>query len=494
MSANALRVLQVSAEVYPLLKTGGLADVAGALPQALQTAGCESRLLLPGFPAILAGLVDAQPVAELVAPWGERAELLLGRLPAVGNLPAYVIDAPARFGAAGANPYTDASGQPHADSHLRFGWLGWAAARLAHGADASWQPQIVHGHDWHAGLAPVYLALAGHGAAAVRSVFTIHNLAYQGLFSAAALEPLGLPAALFAPQALEFHGQLSFIKGGLVFADAITTVSPTYAREILTPEQGCGLDGLLRERAGVLHGILNGVDDAVWNPAVDAAIAEPFSAEQIEGKRACRRALQSELKLTVQTAAPLFGIVSRLTEQKGVNLLIDALPALLAQGAQLAVVGSGDPALEAALQAIARRQPQQVAVRIGYDEALAHRLFAGTDVSLVPSRFEPCGLTQMYGLRYGSLPLVRRVGGLADTVVDSTLEDLADARATGFVFDAFDAPALTRALRRATVLYSRPADWQAVQRRGMSLRFGWDTAAARYVAVYADLMKAAVGA
>ncbi len=490
MSANPPRVLQVSAEVYPLLKTGGLADVAGALPQALQAAGCEPRLLLPGFPAILAGLADAQPVAELVAPWGERGTLLAGRLPAVGNVPAYVIDVPGRFGSAAANPYTDASGQPHADSHLRFGWLGWAAARLAQGADADWRPQIVHGHDWHAGLAPVYLALAAPvQQTPVRSVFTVHNLAYQGLFDAGTLAELGLPPALFDQHGLEFHGQLSFIKGGLAFADAITTVSPTYAREIRTPEQGCGLDGLLRARADVLHGILNGVDDAVWDPAADAAIAAPFGAEQIEGKRTCRRALQSELGLSVQTAAPLFGIVSRLTEQKGVNLLIDALPALLAQGAQLAVVGSGDAALETALQTAARQHPQQVAVRIGYDEALAHRLFAGADVSLVPSRFEPCGLTQLYGLRYGSLPLVRRVGGLADTVVDCTLEDLADARATGFVFDSFSARALVRALRRAAVLYARPADWQAVQRRGMNQRFGWDTAAARYAAIYAGLLK-----
>ena len=334
MSAAALRALQVSAEVYPLLKTGGLADVAGALPQALAAAGCEPRLLLPGFASILTGLADAQPVTELQAPWGERGVLRVGRLPAVGNLPAYVIDVPGRFGgSADANPYTDASGHPHADSHLRFGWLGWAAARLAMGADPNWRPQILHGHDWHAGLAPVYLALAAPGhETPVRRVFTIHNLAYQGLFDAGTLAELGLPPALFDPGALEFHGQLSFIKGGLAFADAITTVSPTYAREILTPEQGCGLDGLLRARSGVLHGILNGVDGAVWNPAADTAIAAPFGADQIEGKRACRRALQLELGLSVQSIAPLFGIVSRLTEQKGVNLLIDALPALLAQG------------------------------------------------------------------------------------------------------------------------------------------------------------------
>ncbi|RZU02397.1 glycogen synthase GlgA [Rivibacter subsaxonicus] len=481
-----MRVLQLSAEIYPLLKTGGLADVAAALPQALRAAGCEVRLLLPGFPAILAGLADARPVAELKAPWGERGVLHAGRLPAVGGLPAYVIDVPTRLGE-GGHPYTDAGGRPHADSHLRFGWLGFAAARIAAGADADWRPRIVHGHDWHAGLAGAYLALEP---SRPRSVFTIHNLAYQGLFESGVMVELGLPARLFDLHQLEFHGRLSFMKGGLVFADAITTVSPSYAREILTPEQGCGLDGLLRTRAGALHGILNGVDDAVWNPATDAAIVAPFDADRLDAKASCRLVLQQELGLRPQAQAPLFGMVSRLAEQKGLQLLLDALPALLAQPeAQLAVLGSGDAGIEAALRAAAEAHPGRVAVRFGVDEALAHRLFAGSDVTLVPSRFEPCGLTQMYGLRYGSLPLVRRVGGLADTVVDSTLEDLADDRATGFVFDAFSAEALARALRRACVLFARPDEWRAVQQRGMQQRFGWDVAAARYAEVYRELLE-----
>jgi starch synthase len=489
VSHTALRVLQVSAELYPLLKTGGLADVTGALPAALAGAGAELRLLLPGFAPILAGLAEAGLAVQLQAPWGERALLRQGRLPALGGTPAWVLDLPSRYGA--GHPYTNEHGAPHADSHLRFAWLGWAAAQIALGragpGAGGWRPQILHAHDWHAALAHAYLAsVPGRGG--VKSVYTVHNLAYQGLFDGSVLGGLGLPVAMFNSHELEFHGRLSFMKAGLVFADAITTVSPSYAREIQTPEQGCGLDGLLRARAPVLHGILNGVDETVWDPATDTAIAARFDADHLDGKARCRLALQQELGLDALAGAPLFAMVSRLTGQKGVDLLVQALPALLAGGGQLAVLGSGDGALERALQAAAAAHPRRMALRVGYDEALAHRLFAGSDVTLVPSLFEPCGLTQMYGLRYGSLPLVRRVGGLADTVVDSTLEDLADGRANGFVFDAFSADALARALRRAEVLFARPAEWRAVQQRGMRQHCGWDRAAARYAAIYAGLL------
>ena len=485
--AAALRVLHLGAEIFPLLKTGGLADVLGALPAALRQAGADARLLLPAFPALASALIDGREVAQLALPWGgAAAHLLAGRfaVPALKGVPVYLLRHDALYGRAG-NPYSDASGAAYADNHRRFALLGLAATRLAEGLDPDWLPQVVHGHDWHAGLAPAYLSFSrAAGASRAASVYTVHNLAYQGQFPSSVFGELGLPAAAYTLHGVEFHGQVSFMKAGLHYADRITTVSPTYAHEIQGTELGCGLDGLLRERSGVLSGILNGVDEAVWNPADDAAIARPYSAERMAGKAACKAALQRECGLDVQTAAPLFSVVSRLTEQKGLNLVAEALPAITERGGQLVVLGSGDAALEAAFSRAAQAHPRQVALRQGHDEALAHCIFAGSDVSLVPSRFEPCGLTQLYALKYGSLPLVRRTGGLADTVVDCTLEDLADERATGFVFERFDAADLTRAVRRAFALWARPRDWRSVRSRAMAQRFGWDTAAAGYLALY----------
>jgi starch synthase len=483
-----MRILQVSAELFPLLKTGGLADVAGALPLALLAAGQDVRVLLPGFPAIVAGVVDSRPVAEFAAPWGEPVRLRLGRIPIDGALaiPAYVIDAPWLYDRPG-NPYEDPSRQPYGDNHRRFALLGWAAAQLARELDPGWRPEVVHAHDWHAGLAAAYLAFAlPDGRPRVASVFTVHNLAYQGLFAPWHFSELGLPPAAFSVNGLEFHGQLSFMKGGLCFADRITTVSPTYSREIQTPEQGFGLDGLLRSRSHVLSGILNAVDDQVWNPAIDTLIPQRYDTRHMTGKARCKAALQEALGLAPQPDAPLFVVVSRLTEQKGLHLVLEGLDALLAQGGQLALLGSGDAELEASFRQRATGAPRSVSVTLGYSEALAHRLFAGGDVTLVPSLFEPCGLTQMYGLKYGSLPLVHRVGGLADTVVDATLEDMASGDATGFAFDAFDAAGCARAVRRAFALYRRPADWRAVRAQAMSRPADWGTAAARYLDVYAE--------
>ncbi len=486
-----MRILQVSAELFPLLKTGGLADVAGALPLALQAAGQDVRVLLPGFPAIVAGLADARPMAELTAPWGDTARLQLGRVPIDGApaLPAYVIDAPRLYDRPG-NPYEDGGRQPYGDNHRRFALLGWAAAQLARGLDAQWRPDLVHAHDWHAGLAPAYLAFAppDAGHPRVASVFTVHNLAYQGLFAPWHFSELGLPPAAWGIDGLEFHGQLSFMKGGLCFADRITTVSPTYAREIQTPEQGFGLDGLLHSRSRVLSGILNAVDDQVWNPATDRLIPRRYDRRQMTGKAFCKAALQEELGLAPQPDALLFVVVSRLTEQKGLGLVLEGLDALLAQGGQLALLGSGDAELEAAFRQRADAAPRAVSVTVGYSEALAHRLFAGGDVTLVPSLFEPCGLTQMYGLKYGSLPLVHRVGGLADTVVDASLEDMASGEANGFVFGSFDADSYARAVRRAFALHQRPADWRAVRANAMSRPADWGTAAARYLDVYAEAL------
>lgn len=480
-----MKVLQVSAEIFPLLKTGGLADIAGALPTALKGVGCDVRVLLPGFPAIREALQDGVVVANLSAPWQEPVRLMTGTLPAVGKgLRAYVIDAPALYDRPG-NPYEDARRQAYADNHRRFALLGWMASQLALGADPKWRPQVLHSHDWHAALAPAYLHFArARLPAPVGSVFTVHNLAYQGVFPADHFADLGLPPVANGIDGMEFYGQISFMKAGLFYADHITTVSPTYAREIQTPEQGCGLDGLLRARSDVLSGILNAVDEAVWDPSGDVLIPATYDAARRTGKAKSKIALQAEMGLAVSKNSLLFGVVSRLTEQKGLNLVVSAIDEIIAQGGQLVVLGSGDARLETALREAAAKHPQSIAVKLGYDEALAHRIFAGSDVTLVPSRFEPCGLTQMYGLKYGSLPLVRRVGGLADTVVDSTLEDLAEERANGFVFDAFTVEAYTRALRRAFILHARPRDWNALVVRAMQQSFGWKESAKKYLALY----------
>jgi starch synthase len=483
-----MRVLHVCTEIYPLLKTGGLADVAGALPAAQARAGCDARVLVPGFPALRAGILDQTLVAELGPAFGAGAiRLVRGRLPDSG-VAAYVIDAPELYARPG-NPYADANNHAYPDNVQRFALLGWIAARLAEGLDPAWQPQVVHAHDWHAGLAPAYLKAVEQstGRKLAGSVQTIHNLAYQGNFPSHVFGYLRLPAHFFDVNGIEFHGQCSFLKAGLFFADKITTVSPTYAREIQDGEQGCGLDGLLRARAHDLSGILNGVDDSVWNPATDPLIARHYDARNVAGKLACKTALQREAGLAIQNEAPLFCVVSRLTEQKGLHLVLAALPSIVRRGGQIMLLGSGDAALEAAFSAAAAAHPQSVAVRIGYDEQLAHRLIAAGDAILVPSRFEPCGLTQLYGLKYGTLPLVRKVGGLADTVVDSSLENMDEELATGFVFETFDDAGIGAALRRAFALYRRPADWKTVRERGMHQQFGWDAAAARYLALYQQI-------
>ena len=483
-----MRILHVCSELYPLLKTGGLADVAAALPPAQVRAGGDARVLLPGFPAIRAGVQGQQVVAQVEGRFGAAAiTLLRGTLPDSG-LTVYLIDAPALYDRPG-NPYADADHRDYADNHRRFALLGWIAAQLAQGLDPAWQPAIVHAHDWHAGLAPAYIKAAeqAEGRRIAASVLTIHNLAYQGNFPAAVFGELALPGHFYAIDGLEFHGMCSFLKAGLFYADKLTTVSGTYAREIQRPDQGHGFDGLLRRRAADLSGILNGVDDQVWNPALDRAIPSPFQLGDMAGKRAGKAALQREAGLAVRDDALLFCVVSRLTEQKGLHLVLDALPAIVARGGQLMVLGAGDAGFEAQLKAAAGAQPQAVAVHLGYDEQLAHRLIAASDVIMVPSRFEPCGLTQLYGLKYGTLPLVRRVGGLADTVVDCALENLDVDQATGFVFDSFDGAGIDAAVRRAFALYRRAADWQQVQQCAMRQQFGWDVAAEQYLALYRQI-------
>lgn len=472
-----MRVLHVAAEFFPLLKTGGLADVLGALPQALNAQQVDTRVLLPGFPSVCAGVRDVVEVCSIQC-FAGSLRLLLGAAP--NGVPLYVIDAPVLYSRPG-NPYHDAQQHAYADNHLRFALLSWVGAQLANGLDPLWRPDVAHCHDWHAGLMPAYLAQLGRP---VPSVFTIHNLAYQGLFDSQCFVALGLPASYFDMCGVEFHGNLSFMKAGIYFADQVTTVSPSYAREITTPEQGCGLEGLLAGRASVLSGLLNGIDESVWNPASDALIAAPYSMRKMAGKAICKQALQAALGLELAEKKLVFAVVSRLAQQKGLPLVQAVLPEIVRRGGQLVLLGSGEPALEAAFRAAAQTSPDQVAVHIGYDEDLAHQVVAGSDVILVPSLYEPCGLTQLYGLQYGTLPLVRRVGGLADTVVDCALENMADQTATGFVFDAPSPEALLVAIRRAFALWAMPRDWRRVQHTAMAQDFGWQQAARRYSALY----------
>jgi starch synthase len=475
-----MRVLHVAAEVFPLVKTGGLADVVAALPVAQTKEGAEVRLLLPGLPKVMDGVQHARPVIDIGSCFGAlRVRLLLARMPGSG-LPVYVLDAPYLYRRAGS-PYGNDAGEEWIDNLQRFALLGWVAAHLAaDDADLRWRADVVHAHDWHAALACAHVA--DHPASNVRSVFTIHNMAFQGLFPMHDWSLLGLASRHMSPAGLEFHGQLSFMKAGLQYADRITTVSPTYAREIGTAEFGFGLDGAVRGRAGEVTGILNGIDADVWNPAIDTALAERYDTERMQGKLTCRRALQSELGLVADDGAMLLAIVSRLTTQKGLDLLLAALPELLAAGVQLVVQGTGDPAFEAAFRMARDANPGRVHVHIGYDEARAHRIIAGADAIAVPSRFEPCGLTQMYGLRYGTLPIVRRVGGLADTVHDAS-----GAAGNGFTFDEATPVALAAAVLRAVRMKRQdlPA-WQTLQRRGMGTDLAWRGSARQYLQLYRE--------
>lgn len=482
-----MKVLHVAAEVFPLVKTGGLADVVAALPVALAQQGADARLLLPGLPAVLDAVQGARTVIDIGSCFGAlRVRLLLARMPGHA-LPAYVVDAPYLYRRRGG-PYQDASGDEWPDNLQRFALLGWVAAHLAgDDADPQWVPDIVHAHDWHAAMACAYMA--EHAPTSAASVFTVHNLAYQGLFALPDGPLLGLASRLMSPNGLEFHGQLSFMKAGLVYADHVTTVSPTYAREIATPEFGCGLDGVIRGRGPQqVSGILNGIDEDVWNPAADPAIAQRYDARHLAGKGACRRALQAELGIDADEQALVIAVVSRLTQQKGLDLILGALPQLLQAGAQLVLQGTGDPALEAAFRIAQQAHPKRVHVHIGYDEARAHRLIAGADAIAVPSRFEPCGLTQMYGLRYGTLPIVRRAGGLADTVVDCGTGSTPSSGSTGFVFDAATPAAFGRRVEQAAALHAQqqPA-WNKLMRHAMGQALSWAGPARRYLDLYQRL-------
>ena len=481
----ALRILYVTPECAPLVKTGGLGDVAGALPAALRQLGLDVRVLLPGYPAVLGALADARSAARIDA---------IARLPAARVLeaelpqgvPAWIVDCPVLYDRDGG-PYQDAGGADWEDNPLRFGLLARAAALLAaRPSPVAWRAQLVHANDWQAGLAPAYAALVCERA--MPSIVTIHNLAFQGVFAPHWVADVGLPAASFAVDGVEYHGRFSFLKAGIFYADAITTVSPTYAEEIQHEATGMGLHGLLAARRDRLTGILNGIDTTVWDPAHDTLIPERYDAATLDRKAANKKALQIRFGLAPQPDIPVLGAVARLTTQKGLDLVLDIAEAILALPAQIVVVATGDKALEGRLRALSATRPERLASFIGFDETLAHLVEAGADAFVMPSRFEPCGMNQMYSQRYGTPPIVHATGGLVDSVVDCTSQTLADGTATGFKFFAPNAEALMGAIERCVAAYRDPATWRALQINGIARDFSWNAAAREYATIYSRLV------
>ncbi len=480
-----MRVLFCISEAVPLAKTGGLGDVGGALPAALASLGCEVRVVLPRYRGVdTAGWRRAGSVDVTLGDRTVQAAIWDGAMPDTG-VPVWLVDQPDLFDRDGIY---GAGGSDFPDNLARFSCLCQVA--LAWVNRQAWRPDLIHCHDWQTALIPPLLASGRYPP--LPTVLTIHNLAYQGIFPAGQFSLTGLPPRMFAVRGLEYWGKVNVLKGGLVFADMLSTVSPTYAREIQTPEYGAGLDGVLRERSAHLVGILNGVDYRVWDPAHDRYLPARYTREDLSGKRVCKEHLQREVGLEVSPQTPLAGMVGRLVEQKGVDLVVAVAPDLLALGAQLVVLGTGEPRYERMLTDLARQHPGRVAVRIGFDEALAHRIEAGADLFLMPSRYEPSGLNQLYSLRYGTVPVVRRTGGLADSITDATPQALEAGTATGFVFDDYSPAALREALARALQAYRTPAVWRALQRTGMAADFSWQAAARRYRELYERTVAAGV--
>jgi starch synthase len=479
---SRIEVLSVASEIYPLVKTGGLADVTGALPAALKAEGVSVRTLVPGYPAVVKALRRASVVHVFEEFFGGPARILAGK---AAGLDLFALDAPHLFARTGGL-YSASDGRDWPDNALRFAALARAGASLGQGLVERWRPAIVHAHDWQAGLTHAYLEFDGGPRPGM--VMTVHNLAFQGQFDRRLLGALGLPPAAFTNEGVEYYGDIGFLKAGLCLADRITTVSPTYAAEICTPESGMGLDGLLRGRGDRLTGILNGIDETVWDPARDPLIAAPYSANDLTARAADKADLQTRFGLDPGADGPLFGVVSRLSWQKGLDLLLAALPVLLEDGGQLALLGAGDQPLEDGFKAAARAHPGQVACVFGYDEALAHKVQAGADALLVPSRFEPCGLTQLCALRYGAVPVVARVGGLSDTVIDAGPMALAAGAGTGVQFAPVNTPMLESALRRAARLYREPQAWRRLQANGMATDVSWRAPAKRYAELYRGLV------
>jgi starch synthase len=482
---SELKVLSIASEVFPLIKTGGLADVVGALPAALAREAVEIRTVVPAYPAVLAKLANAQPAHAYDDLFGGPARVIAGN---ASGLDLFAIDAPHLYDRPG-NPYLRPDGLNWPDNAQRFAALARVGADIGLGAIDAFQPQVVHAHDWQAALAAAYLNYADGPRPGV--AITIHNIAFQGHFPMSVFDELGLPPQALTIDGVEYFSGVGYLKAGLRLSDRITTVSPTYAREIMTPEFGMALDGLLRTRAAVVQGIVNGIDDMVWNPATDAALPQTYSALRIDMRVRNKTALQTQRGLASGADEPLFGVISRLSDQKGLDLLLQALPGIIAKGGQLALLGSGDSSLEAGFAAAATARPDSVSCVFGYDEKLAHLIQAGADFIVVPSRFEPCGLTQLCALRYGAPPIVARVGGLADTVIDANEAATAAGVATGVQFYPPSIESLTYALNRAFDISRDPAVLRRLRLNGMRSDVSWRGPAKRYAALYRDIVRPA---
>ena len=487
-----MKVLSVASEAVPLVKTGGLADVAGALPAALAAHGVEVTTLLPGYPAVLAALESKpgkkpakkpKPLHKWPSLLGEPAQLLAGT---IGGKPLLVLDCPGLFQREG-RPYTSETGHDWPDNWRRFAAFGRAAADVAGGAVPGLGFDLVHAHDWQAAMTLAYLRFAPlPGSKPIPSVMTIHNMAFQGYYPGEVFPRLGLPDSAWSMHGVEYHHGVGFLKAGMEAASLITTVSPSYAREVREAEFGMGLEGLIRARGNRVRGIVNGIDAAEWSPEADAHLAEPYTVRTLARRATNKRALEVEFGLEPGDG-PLFIVVSRLTWQNGMDVLAECLDHLVGIGGRLALLGNGDAAIEAELHKAAARHPGRIGLRIGYDEPLAHRMQGGGDAILVPSRFEPCGLTQLYGLAYGCVPVVAHTGGLADTVIDANLAALAANAATGIQFSGVSYAQLAAALDRAVELYHQPEVWRSLQKNGMRADFSWDSSGGAYASLYAEL-------
>ncbi len=480
-----MKLLAVASEIHPLIKTGGLADVVGALPAALAPHGWQVTTLVPGYPAVMKRIdrsgAKLRAAKRYPALFGADARVIRATCEGRDLL---VLDAPALYDRDGG-PYLDMAGHDWTDNWRRYAALSAVGADLAAGGLRHFQPDVVHVHDWQAALTLAYLR---HGRAPhVPGVLTIHNLAFQGRYDPGIFPALGLPQETFSVDGLEYYGGVGYLKAGIQYADAITTVSPSYAREITTGEWGMGLDGLLRARGSALHGIVNGIDMDEWNPAQDGALATPYTVGTIDARRHNRAAIEKSFGLDRDDSL-LVTIISRLTWQKGLDLLAGQLDAIAGLGIRIALLGSGDAGLEGQFLAAASRHRGRIGVRIGYDEAASHLLQGGADAIIVPSRTEPCGLTQLYGLRYGCVPIVARTGGLADTVIDANEAALGAGVATGLQFGPLTPDNLLTALSRARDLHRDGAAWTAMQRAGMAADFSWDRSAARYASLFNELV------
>ena len=475
-----LKVLFVASEVYPLIKTGGLADVVGSLPVALNSLGIEVRILLPGYPEVMRKISRARSVHVYDNLFGFPARVLSIKK---DTLSFFVLDQPGYFDRPG-NPYLRADGIDWPDNWIRFASLGRAAADIASGNVTSFKPDILHAHDWQTGLAGAYLNYQPGNK--VKTVFTVHNLAYQGKFSQDIFPGLGLPHSAFSLDGLEYYGGVGFLKSGIWFSDAITTVSPTYAAEISTFGGGMGLDGLLRSRKNDLAGITNGIDFTVWNPETDTLIPQNFTADTLDARKKNKRALEKEFGLE-PGEGPIFAVVSRLSWQKGLDLIAESLDEMISAGIRIALIGQGEFYLENLFGLCAQKYPGRFSAQFGYDEEKSHLVQAGADVIMVPSRFEPCGLTQLFGLRYGCVPLAADVGGLADTIIDSNQASVNAGVSTGFLFRSSERASMMNTVRRALELYRNEKAWQKIQSNGMASDVSWNNSAAKYKELYQKL-------